>query len=375
MTHENHNSMKKPSPSVIAPGATIGILGGGQLGRMAAQAAADMGYRCHIFCPEDNAPAFEVAAEHTVAAYDDAKALETFAAAVDVITFEFENIPAESVALLSKTTLVRPSWKVLETAQDRVLEKTFFAKIGAQTAPWRPIDSIEGLQEAITNLGTPCVLKTRRDGYDGKGQVRINHPDEAETAWKALNKAPCILEGFISFSREISVIVARSPRGEVSTFDVVENLHTNHILDITRAPAMIDPEQSERANAIAHHAAVELELEGILAVEMFVTHEGTVLVNEMAPRPHNSGHWTMDACITGQFEQFIRAVCNVRLGNAERHSNAEMKNLLGNDIDTWEDILSDPKAKLHMYGKTEARDGRKMGHVTRIFPRWKNDSK
>jgi len=358
----------KPAP-VIAPGGTIGILGGGQLGRMTAQAAARMGYRCHIFCPEENSPAFEVAAEHTVAAYDDEAALCAFAEAVDVVTFEFENIPAASVEHLASKTLVRPSWKVLETAQDRVLEKTFFNKIGAGTAPWRPIDSIDGLREAISDLGTPCILKTRRFGYDGKGQVRINSLADAEGAWEAVGQTPSILEGFVSFSKEVSVIVARSPRGEVSTFDVVENIHTNHILDITKAPAGITQEQAQRANAIAHHAAVELELEGLLAVEMFITLEGGVLVNEMAPRPHNSGHWTMDACITDQFEQFIRAVCNVRLGNSERHSDAEMKNLLGDDIKTWEDIFTDPRAKLHLYGKTEARDGRKMGHVNRILRR------
>ncbi len=366
--------MTKASPPVIAPGSTIGILGGGQLGRMAAQAAAQMGYHCHIYCPEADAPAFEVAAYHTVAAYDDLDALDAFAEAVDVVTFEFENIPADSVARLAQKTVVRPSWTVLETAQDRVLEKTFFNKIGAPTAPWKPIDSIEGLREAIADLGTPCILKTRRFGYDGKGQVRINSPAEADAAWKAIAESPSILEGFVSFTREVSVIVARSARGDVSTYDVVENIHTNHILDVTRAPASITEAQAERANAIAHHAAVELKLEGLLAVEMFITHEGQVVVNEMAPRPHNSGHWTMDACITDQFEQFLRAVCNVRLGNSERHSNAEMKNLLGSDIEAWEKALSDPNTKLHLYGKSEPRSGRKMGHTTRVIPRWKNST-
>ncbi|MBN2752853.1 MAG: 5-(carboxyamino)imidazole ribonucleotide synthase [Rhodospirillaceae bacterium] len=367
--------MTQTSHPVIAPGSTIGILGGGQLGRMTALAAAQMGYRCHIFCPEAGSPAFAVAETHTQAAYDDNDALDAFAADVDVVTFEFENIPAASVARLAAQTLVRPSWKVLETAQDRVLEKTFFTEIGAPTAPWRPVNDITTLNAAIAELGTPCILKTRHLGYDGKGQIRINHPDEAATAWTSIAEAPAILEGVVSFSREISAIVARSPRGEVNTFDIAENAHVNHILDTTRVPAQISQEQAERAAAIAHHAAVSLNLQGILAIEMFVSHDGRILVNEMAPRPHNSGHWTMDACITGQFEQFIRAICNLRLGSSERHSNAEMKNLLGHSIDGWAEILSDPKTKLHLYGKTEPRDGRKMGHVTRIFPRWKNEAK
>jgi 5-(carboxyamino)imidazole ribonucleotide synthase len=367
--------MTQASPPAIAPGSTIGILGGGQLGRMTALAAARLGYRCHVFCPEADSPAFAVAAAHTCAAYDDTVALDAFAKAVDVVTFEFENIPADSAARLAKTTLVRPSWAVLETSQDRVAEKTFFSRIGAATAPWRAVDDLASLDSAIKELGTPAILKTRRMGYDGKGQVRIHAAAEAAAAWDAIGHAPAILEGMVSFSREISAIVARSPRGEVNTFDVVENVHVNHILDTTRAPAQISPEQAERATAIAHHAAVELGLEGLLAIEMFVDHDGRILVNEMAPRPHNSGHWTIDACVTDQFEQFVRAVCNLRLGSTERHSNAEMKNLLGHDIDAWAEILADPKAKLHLYGKTEPRDGRKMGHVTRIFPRWKNGAK
>ncbi len=367
--------MSKPFSPAIAPGSTIGILGGGQLGRMTAIAAARLGYRCHIFCPEPDAPAFEVAAAHTCAAYDDAAALDAFAKSVDAITFEFENIPAASAAKLAEQAIVRPSWSVLETAQDRVLEKTFFNRIGAATAPWRAVDSLDSLTSALKELGTPAILKTRRMGYDGKGQARIASPADAAKAWDAIGRAPAILEGFVSFSREVSVIVARSPRGEVNTFDVVENVHVNHILDTTRAPAQISAEQAERATAIAHHAAVALDLEGLLAIEMFVDHEGRILVNEMAPRPHNSGHWTIDACITDQFEQFVRAVCNLRLGSTERHCDAEMKNLLGHDIDGWADILSEPKAKLHLYGKTEARDGRKMGHVTRLFPRWKKGTK
>ncbi|WP_337997200.1 5-(carboxyamino)imidazole ribonucleotide synthase [Oleispirillum naphthae] len=367
--------MTQTSSPAIAPGSTIGILGGGQLGRMTALAAARLGYRCHVYCPEAGSPAFAVAAAVTQAPYDDAAALDAFAAAVDVVTFEFENIPAASVERLAARTVVRPSWKVLETAQDRALEKAFFSGIGAPTAPWKPVDGLPQLTEAIAALGVPCILKTRRLGYDGKGQARINHPGEAAAAWAAIAGAPAILEGYVAFSREISAIVARSPRGEVNTFDIAENVHVDHILDTTRIPAQITPEQAERAAAIAHHAAVSLDLQGLLAIEMFVADDGRILVNEMAPRPHNSGHWTIDACITDQFEQFVRAVCNLRLGSTERHSNAEMKNLLGRSIENWDSILSDPKAKLHLYGKTEAREGRKMGHVTRVFPRWKNDGK
>jgi 5-(carboxyamino)imidazole ribonucleotide synthase len=363
--------MTQASSPVIAPGSTIGILGGGQLGRMTAIAAARLGYRCHIFCPDADSPAFAVAAAHTCAAYDDAKALAAFSESVDVVTFEFENVPAESAARLAERVIVRPSWSVLETAQDRVLEKTFFNGIGAATAPWRAVDDLDSLADALKALGTPAVLKTRRLGYDGKGQACIDSPAQTAHAWDAIGRAPAILEGFVNFSREISVIVARSPRGEVNTFDVVENVHVNHILDTTRAPAQITPEQAERAAAIARHAAIELNLEGLLAIEMFVDRDGSILVNEMAPRPHNSGHWTIDACVTDQFEQFVRAVCNLRLGSTERHSDAEMKNLLGHAVDDWAKLLSDPKAKLHLYGKTEVRDGRKMGHVTRIFPRWK----
>jgi len=367
--------MTQDSSPAIAPGSTIGILGGGQLGRMAAIAAARLGYHCHIFCPDPESPAFEVAARHTCAAYDDEGALAAFAADCDVVTFEFENIPVATVNLLAARIPVRPDWTALETSQDRVLEKRFFNEMGAKTAPWQAVSSLDDLRGAIANVGLPAILKTRRMGYDGKGQVQIDRADRAESAWRAIGGVPAILEGYVSFSREVSAIVARSPRGEIATFDIAENLHVNHILDTTRVPAAITEDQASRAAAIAHRAAEVLNLEGLLAVEMFIADDGQVLVNEMAPRPHNSGHWTIDACVTDQFEQFIRAVCNLRLGSPERHCDAEMKNLLGDAVENWAAILAEPKAKLHLYGKAEARTGRKMGHVTRVFPRWKDRTK
>lgn len=353
----------------LAPGGTIGIIGGGQLGRMAALAAARLGYRVHIFTPEADSPAEQVAAQATVAAYDDMAALEDFARAVDVVTFEFENIPADSVRLLTSLVPVRPSWKVLEVAQDRISEKRFFNGIDIATAPWAEINSADDLKAAVETIGRPAVLKTTRLGYDGKGQVKITAITDLDEAWASMAGAPAVLEGFIDFAGEISVIVARGLDGHCSTFDPAWNVHTHHILDTTTIPAPISASLAERATQIALKAAQALDLVGLLAVEMFVTKAGDVLVNEMAPRPHNSGHWTMDACITDQFEQFIRAVCGLPLGSPDRHSDAVMTNLIGSDVDRWLDLLKEPGAKLHLYGKAQARVGRKMGHVTRIQPR------
>ncbi|MGE4281026.1 MAG: 5-(carboxyamino)imidazole ribonucleotide synthase [Magnetospirillum sp.] len=353
----------------LAPGGTIGIIGGGQLGRMAALAAARLGYRVHVFTPEADSPTQQVAAAATVAAYDDLVALEAFAKAVDVVTFEFENVPALSVKLLTSLVPVRPSWKVLEVAQDRISEKSFFNGIGIATAPWAEINSLADLEAAVDRIGRPAVLKTTRLGYDGKGQVKIGPKTDLAEAWAGMDGAPAVLEGFIDFAGEISVIVARGLDGVCATFDPAWNVHTNHILDTTTIPAPISAPLGERAMQVALKAAEELELVGLLAVEMFVTKSGDVLVNEMAPRPHNSGHWTMDACVTDQFEQFIRAVCGLPLGSPERHSDAVMTNLIGSDVDRWLDFLKEPGAKLHLYGKAEARSGRKMGHVTRIAPR------
>ncbi|OFX11847.1 MAG: 5-(carboxyamino)imidazole ribonucleotide synthase [Alphaproteobacteria bacterium RIFOXYD12_FULL_60_8] len=353
----------------VPPGGTIGIFGGGQLGRMTALAAAELGYACHIYCPDPDSPAFAVAAKHTCKPYDDENALLRFSKSVDVVTFEFENVPADSVRLVAEKTPVRPGWTALETSQDRILEKSFFNKLGIATAPWRAVDGPQALAAALKELGAPAVLKSTRLGYDGKGQVKIARGDDPKKAWAAMGSSMGILEGFVEFDREISVIVARSPTGAVAAYDPVDNVHSNHILDLTIAPARIPEALADKARAIACGAADALKLEGLLAVEMFVTTDGRLLVNEMAPRPHNSGHWTLDACAVSQFEQLVRAVCGLPLGNPERHSNAEMKNLLGDDIDGWKTFLSEPHACLHLYGKKEAKPGRKMGHVTRLKPR------
>ena len=353
----------------LPPGSIIGIIGGGQLGRMAALAAAQMGYHVHIFCPDQDSPASHVAARTTIAAYDDGDALTAFARAVDVVTFEFENIPVASVELLSKLVTVRPSARVLEVAQDRISEKTFFNGLGIATAPWRQVESLTDLEHAVAALGRPSILKTARMGYDGKGQVKILDGTDLAAAWASLKTDRAVLEGFVTFDGEVSVIIARSPDGGHSCFEPVWNVHTNHILDTSTVPAPISAAQAQAAMDIAVRSAQALDMVGLLAVEMFLSADGRIIANEMAPRPHNSGHWTIDACITDQFQQFIRAVCGLPLGNPDRHSNAVMTNLIGSDIERWPDILTNPNAKLHLYGKAEAREGRKMGHVTIITPR------
>jgi len=357
----------------LPPGSTIGIVGGGQLGRMAALAAARLGYRVHVFTPEADSPAAQVAARTTQAAYDDRAALESFADAVDVVTFEFENIPADSVRLLADRVPVRPGWSVLEVAQDRIAEKTFFNRIGIATAPWRPVGSAAELDAALAAIGRPAVLKTARFGYDGKGQVKIGPGTDAAGAWAALGlgeHAPggAILEGFIAFEGEASVIVARGVDGAWQAFEPCWNTHRDHILHTTTIPAPIDSATAHAAIEIARRSAEALGVVGLLAVELFLTPDG-LLANEMAPRPHNSGHWTMDACLTDQFEQFVRAVCGLPLGSPERHSDVVMTNLIGADSDLWLDILSEPAARLHLYGKADSRPGRKMGHVNRLTAR------
>ncbi|HIJ37348.1 MAG TPA: 5-(carboxyamino)imidazole ribonucleotide synthase [Rhodospirillaceae bacterium] len=352
----------------IGPGGTIGIIGGGQLGRMTALAAARLGLRCHVFCPDLNAPATHVA-KATIAAYDDGDALARFADDVDVVTFEFENIPADSVRILAEHVPVRPNWRVLQTAQDRREEKAFFQTLGVATAPWRPVSNRAELTTAVEALGCPSVLKTARLGYDGKGQVKIDRQTDLDQAWQMVQEQPCILESFINFDREISVIVARALDGATLCYDAVENRHRHHILDVTTAPAILSAELATQAAEFATHAAMTLELVGLLALEMFITPDGRLLANEMAPRPHNSGHWTIDACQTDQFEQLVRAVCGLPLGNPARHADAVMTNLIGDDVLQWRMLLSEPGAHVHLYGKDEARPGRKMGHVTRLRPR------
>ncbi|MBC6439665.1 MAG: 5-(carboxyamino)imidazole ribonucleotide synthase [Rhodospirillales bacterium] len=354
---------------IVPPGGTIGIVGGGQLGRMAALSAAAMGYRCHILCPEDDSPAAQVSAAATVASYDDLAALDSFAAAVDVITYEFENLPTESFARMGAITPVRPHWRCLETTQHRVTEKDFINALGIGTAPYRRVTSANELGAALAALGRPAVLKTTRMGYDGKGQVMIGADDDAETAWQAMGDAEGILEGFVDFDREVSAIVARGPDGATACFDVVENVHRNHILAKTHAPAPISRALADQARSIAVRLVESFDMAGLLAVELFVTRDDTLLVNELAARPHNSGHWTIDACISSQFEQFIRAVAGLPLGDPSRHRDAIMINLLHNDIDDWQAMIAAPNAKLHLYGKAEARPSRKMGHVTRLYPK------
>ncbi|MFH1803882.1 MAG: 5-(carboxyamino)imidazole ribonucleotide synthase [Pseudomonadota bacterium] len=349
---------------IIAPGGTIGMIGNGQLGRMAALAAAELGYRVHVFGPGHNSPTEQVCARATVAAYHDHDALRAFAANVDVVTFEFENVPHDSVKLLAGLVPVRPGWQCLHISQNRLREKTFCNDHGIATAPFAAVRSFDDLTNAVARLGRPSVLKTTELGYDGKGQVKITDDTDLASAWADMNGAEAILEGFVTFEREISVIVARGIDGKTACFCAVENRHANHILDVTIAPAPIRPALRQQAEHIACLLAEKMEFVGLLAVEMFVTRDGAILVNEVAPRPHNSGHWTIDACVTSQFEQFIRAVCGLPLGDPAHHSEAEMKNLLGDDIDAWQAILSDPDAKLHLYGKDEAKPGRKMGHVT-----------
>jgi len=351
---------------IVEPGGMLGIIGGGQLGRMTALAAARLGINCHIFSPESDSPAFAVSAASTCAAYDDEAALARFADSVDVVSFEFENIPAASVRVLADRVPVRPCWTVLETAQERVTEKSFFNKLGIATTPWRKVESLTGLKAAVAEIGRPSVLKTCRFGYDGKGQVKIGESTDLGDAWDVMAGGPAILEGFVDFALEASVIVARGLDGAVACFDVVENRHKNHILDVTIAPAAIPQPLKTQAREIAVAAAEALGLVGLLAVELFVTGDGRLLVNEMAPRPHNSGHWTMNACYTDQFEQFVRAVCGLPLGDPSRFADAVMTNLIGDDVNRWPEILAEPGAFLHLYGKTEARQGRKMGHVNRI---------
>tara|TARA_E500000318_G_scaffold30558_1_gene30344 strand:+ start:4420 stop:5493 length:1074 start_codon:yes stop_codon:yes gene_type:complete len=351
---------------VLAPGSVIGIIGGGQLGRMTALAAARLGYRCHIYTPEENSPASQVSEKTTVASYEDENALAEFAAAVDVITYEFENIPVDTVQRLSKLAPVRPRPSVLAVSQHRVAEKDFARDSGAGTALYQGVTDLDQLRNAVSEIGRPAVLKTCRFGYDGKGQVKITAETDLAAAWASLKTDDAVLEGFVSFEKEVSVIVARGVDGTALAFPVAENHHVDHILSTSTVPANIPEATEKAARATAVALAERLELVGLLAVEMFVTEEGDVLVNEVAPRPHNSGHWTQDGCATCQFEQLVRAVTGLPLGPVDVLFPTVMQNLIGDKADQWLDIAAEPHAKLHLYGKTEARPGRKMGHVNRI---------
>nr|WP_294520047.1 5-(carboxyamino)imidazole ribonucleotide synthase [uncultured Rhodopila sp.] len=354
----------------LPPNATIGLVGGGQLGRMSAMAAARLGYRCHILTREVDSPAAQVSHAVTISDYRDPVSLRAFAGAVDVISFEFENISAEGLDLLASLRPVRPAPSVLRISQDRLAEKTFLNQAGVATAPWAAVGSLQDLQEAVQRLGLPAVLKTTRLGYDGKGQAMLRAPEDLDAAWERLEPKPLVLEAFVDFACELSVVAARGLDGAVSSFDTVENRHRNHILDLTLAPARITTAVDEAAQAIARRVVEALDLVGLLAVEMFLDSYGKVLVNEIAPRPHNSGHWTIDACPASQFELHIRSIAGLPLPAARRHSDAVMKNLIGPEgMALWPAALDWPGLIPHLYGKAEALPGRKMGHVTRLFPR------
>jgi 5-(carboxyamino)imidazole ribonucleotide synthase len=337
---------------------------------MTAMAAARLGYRCHILTPEPDSPAGQVSAAVTLGDYEDPAVLRAFAAAVDVITFEFENVSAEGLDLLASFKPVRPSPAVLRVSQYRIAEKSFLNAAGVPTAAWRAVSTREELDAAVAALGLPAVLKTTRFGYDGKGQALLRTQDDVPAGFEALSPKPLILEQFIDFAAEISVIVARGSDGTLAAFDTVQNHHRDHILDLTLAPAPLPVAVTQAAQEMARRVAVALDLVGLLAVEMFVTADGAVLANEIAPRPHNSGHWTLDACPASQFDLHVRAVAGLKLPQAVRHSDAVMKNLVGPDdmaLLPW--VLETDGLIPHLYGKAEARPGRKMGHVNRLFPR------
>jgi len=360
---------------VIPPGSTIGILGGGQLARMTILAAARLGYRGHIFCPRKDEPALQVAAAHTIADFSDRAALEKFASAIDVVTLEWENAPLTALEILSKHVAVHPSAKVLRISQDRAEEKNFARGLGIGTADFALVHSAAELEQALKNFPLLAILKSTRMGYDGKGQVRIEPGMNAEKAWKEMGGATGILESFVDFACEISVIVARRADGATAAYPAVENIHRNHILAETHAPARIDKSIADEAEHLARALAERLDVVGLLAVEMFVLKQPNVegkrvLMNEIAPRPHNSGHWTIDACAVSQFEQLVRAICGLPLGAPASHSRAVMHNLLGEDIKRAPDLLKEPNACVHIYGKAETRPGRKMGHVTWLKGAW-----
>jgi len=347
---------------------TVGILGGGQLGRMLALAAAELGLNCHVYCPEADSPAFAVSAAHTRAAYDDRAALAAFAAAVNVVTLEFENIPLATLDFLAERVTVAPGVKSLAVSQDRLSEKDLMGELGIAVPAYAAVSSQSEIYSALARTGRPAILKTRRMGYDGKGQAVIRPGDDLVTAWKAIGEVPAILEALVPFEREISVVLARGSDSAMRAFDIAENRHANGILATTTIPANVSPELAAQAVGIAERIAVALGHIGVLAVEMFVLPGETLLVNEIAPRVHNSGHWTTDGCLTSQFEQHIRAVAGWPLGDTERHSDVTMENLIGADAGRWREILAEPGTRLHLYGKAEARPGRKMGHVNRVTP-------
>jgi len=359
--------MKQGRP--LGSDATIGILGGGQLGRMLVLAAARLGFRCHVFCPDSHSPAFDVVRSVTEADYLDMSALDRFAADVDVVTYEFENVPAETATFLSARVPVLPDPKVLATTQYRLTEKEFVKSLGIETAKFARVDSRDGLVAALATAGKPAVLKTRRFGYDGKGQIMIRNGADA-AMFDELGGQAQILEAFVPFEREISVVAARGRDGAIECFDVIENEHQDHILKTSRVPANVAQNIAQNARAIAQKIAEAFDYVGVLAVEMFVVKDGAghaVLVNEIEPRVHNSGHWTIDGASVSQFEQHIRAVTGLPLGKPIQLGRIEMTNLLGDDVKDAPKWLTTPGAAVHLYGKSAVRPGLKMGHVTQVF--------
>jgi 5-(carboxyamino)imidazole ribonucleotide synthase len=352
---------------IVPPGSTIGIVGGGQLGRMLAVAAAQLGYRCHIYAPDAAPPAGDVAAHVTQGRFDDEDALARFGASVDVATYEFENIAAGPLSALAAQVPLYPPRRSLEIAQDRLTEKTFVTGLGGRTAPFATVDDLQALESALERLGAPAILKTRRLGYDGKGQVRIAAKSEAAAAWADVQGAPSILEGLVAFAAEFSILLCRSPDGSVVVWDPPENLHQQGILRRSTVPAGAAIQaQAAEAEALSRRIAEELGHVGVLALEFFAAAEGPVF-NELAPRVHNSGHWTIEGAAASQFDNHIRAICGLPLGATIRTApRVTMDNLIGADADAWLDLLRDPAAHLHLYGKGEARPGRKMGHLTRL---------
>src|SRR5262245_11504497 len=360
--------------SALNQGSVIGVLGGGQLGRMFAMAARRLGYRVHTLAPEHDTPTGQIADVEINAPYDDLDAVKRFAQGVDVVTFEFENVSAEAAAVAEQHAIVRPSGRALHVAQHRVREKTFVADLGVPVTPFAPVTSDADLAAAVEPLGVPSVLKTASFGYDGKGQVAIHDAAQQAAAWQSIGRREAILEAFVDLEREISVIGARDIRGRSVAFAPFENAHANHILDVTVAPALVSPALAKLADEAVHAVMDALDYVGLLCIEFFVTKQGQLLVNEIAPRPHNSGHLTFDACRTSQFEQQLRAICGLPLGSPELLRPAAMANLLGDlwaaGVPNWPAALGQGDVKLHLYGKSTARPGRKMGHLTALSDTW-----
>ena len=377
----------------IMPGSTIGILGSGQLGRMLALAARPYAYRIHVFSPEDNSPTGQVADREFVAAYDDLDAVREFARSVDVVTYEFENVPLATAAACAAIVPLQPGTEALRVAQNRLREKCLFTDNGLPTTPFAAVHSLADLQAGLAEIGCPAVLKTAVSGYDGKGQIKINHPDEAANAWQTVGEVDCILEGWVDFEREVSLVAARDVNGRVAHYNLIENTHHSHILDVSVAPADVPPQVLAQAEAMVQTVLTGLDVVGVLCLEFFLCRNGHLLLNEIAPRPHNSGHLTIEACVTSQFEQQLRTVCGLPVGDTTYLRPAAMANLLGDLWDVqrrgaeaqrekpahhlrksaekngdpdWTAVLTDPSLKLHLYGKKTARPGRKMGHITAL---------